>query len=226
MMQEKSVHEKVVDTSVGVELQIPGLHNARNATGALCAAILAGVRPSDAVDAISEFIGAARRFDLVSIENDVLVFNDYGHTHTEIATLLDTAHKRYPGVTVRALYQPHLYSRTKMYAKELVRALSIADDVVVCDLYPARENQEDWPGVSSQTIMDEAGRQDLSGRFSYVADMFDAGRAIVRHSKPGDLIITVGCGDIDRADSAILDELREMSAEASSEVSAENVSRE
>lgn len=180
-----------------VELAVPGLHNARNATAAIIAAILLGVEPHAAAGALATFRGAARRFDVRGTVNGITVIDDYAHHPTEIAALLDAARRRYPRASVHVLFQPHLFSRTKFFAAQFAEALEAADDVIVTGVYPARERQEDFPQVGAQTIVDaapEALRND--GRISAVEDMDLAARMIAVRTQPGDVILTVGAGDV------------------------------
>lgn len=193
---------------VDLALQVPGLHNARNAASALCAAAMAGVPLSQAQHGLSEFLGAARRFDFQGEVRGVRLYNDYAHHPTEVSVLLDAMRRRFPGRTLRVLFQPHTYSRTKIYTRELIEALQKADDVVLTSLFAARELPSDYPGISSQTLLDEAQREGAGKRFELIDDMHEGGRALAHRSVPGDVIVTVGGGDIDLADSSILTALR------------------
>jgi UDP-N-acetylmuramate--alanine ligase len=115
--------------------------------------------------------------------------------------------RRFPGRTLRVLFQPHTYSRTKIYTRELVEALKKADDVVLSHLFAAREEPSEYPGISSQTLIDEANKEGVGDRFCLVDDMFEAGRLLAHRSKRGDVMVTVGGGDINRADAVILEAL-------------------
>lgn len=178
---------------VPVTLAVPGLHNARNATAAIIAAMLLGMDAQDAADAVSTFLGAARRFQIRAQVGGVTVVDDYAHHPTEIAALLDAARRRYPQATIHVLFQPHLFSRTKFFAKEFADALAKADDVIVTGVFPARERQQDFPDVSAATIADAAGDDasiDVEERMETAAQM------IAMRAKPGDVVFTVGAGDI------------------------------
>ncbi|WP_055426504.1 UDP-N-acetylmuramate--L-alanine ligase [Bifidobacterium aesculapii] len=186
-----------------VTLAVPGLHNARNAAAALTAAVLLGVAPSDAAEAIASFRGASRRFQIRGVVKQVTVVDDYAHHPTEIAALLDAARRRYPHSVIRVLFQPHLFSRTKFFAHEFAEALAKADDVIVTGVFPAREKQEDFPGVGPLTIVRES--QGMSGvEFRAVDDMNLAARMMAMRAHHGDVVFTVGAGDITDMDEVIL----------------------
>lgn len=192
---------------VRLGLRVPGIHNARNATAALVATLLAGMPLDQVVSGLEAFLGAARRFDFCGEVDGIRLYNDYGHHPTEVATFLTAARRRFPGHTIRILFQPHTYSRTKTFAKELVDALDLADDVWLSHLFAAREKASDFPGISSKTLVDEAERRGIAGKFHLVDDMMEAGRRMADASQPGDILSTVGGGDINLANPAILEEL-------------------
>ena len=188
---------------VPVSLTVPGLHNARNAAAAITAAVLLGVDPVAAAGALATFHGAVRRFQIKGVVKQVTVVDDYAHHPTEIAALLDAARRRYPDSVIRVLFQPHLFSRTKFFAREFAEALAKADDVIVTGIYPARENQADFPGVGPLTIVREA--QGMSGvEFRAVDDMELAARMMAMRAHHGDVIFTVGAGDITDMGEVIL----------------------
>ncbi|KFI55464.1 UDP-N-acetylmuramate--L-alanine ligase [Bifidobacterium callitrichos] len=191
------------DVEQPVSLEVPGLHNARNAAAAISAAVLLGVAPADAAAAIASFRGAVRRFQVKGVVKQVTVVDDYAHHPTEIAALLDAARRRYPHSVIRVLFQPHLFSRTKFFAREFAEALAKADDVIVTGIFPAREKQADFPGVGPVTIVREA--QGMSGvEFRAVDDMELAARMMAMRAHHGDVIFTVGAGDITDMSEVIL----------------------
>ena len=215
---EGSVSERfMLDVPVGVageaafelpvELAVPGLHNARNAAAALTAAMLLGVEPGEAAKAASTFIGAARRFQVRGVVKQVTVVDDYAHHPTEIAALLDAARRRYPHGAIRVLFQPHLFSRTKFFARQFAEALAKADDVIVSGVFPARERQEDFPGVGPLSIVHEAQGGD-SAKFQAVGDMRLAAQMMAMRAHHGDVIFTVGAGDITDMGPVILHALQ------------------
>ncbi|MBT1165304.1 UDP-N-acetylmuramate--L-alanine ligase [Bifidobacterium simiarum] len=185
------------DITVG--LRIPGIHNARNASAAIIAATLLGMDPARAAEAASTFRGAARRFEIKGTVSSVTVVDDYAHHPTEIAALLDAARRRFPGSVIRVLFQPHLFSRTMVFARHFAEALAKADDVIVTGIFPAREKQSDYPDVGPQTVVDAAAglaHDPAEGWISAVPDMCQAAKMLAMRSSAGDVIITVGAGDI------------------------------
>jgi UDP-N-acetylmuramate--alanine ligase len=180
-----------------VRLDVPGAHNALNAAGALEAARLAGAEPARVARGLTGFHGAERRFQkLGATPRGALVYDDYAHHPTEIAATLGAArtleHRR-----LVAVFQPHLFSRTALLAREFGSALALADMAVVLDVYPARERAEDHPGVSGLLVA-EATADAAWGRLVYWLPRFeDARPALGRLLGEGDLCVMMGAGDID-----------------------------
>ena len=198
------------ELEVPVELSIPGIHNARNAAAAIIAAGMLGMPYERAARAAASFLGAARRFQVCGCVNGVTVVDDYAHHPTEIAALLDAARRRYPQSRIHVLFQPHLYSRTRIFAEQFAQALSKADDVIVAGIFPAREKQEDFPDVSASTIVQAADADrcvDAGEWIRAVEDMRQAAVRILDTVRTGDVVITVGAGDINRMDDVLLREL-------------------
>ncbi|WEV66254.1 Mur ligase domain-containing protein [Bifidobacterium sp. ESL0764] len=202
---------------VPVALRIPGIHNARNATAAIIVATLLGMDPALAARTAATFRGASRRFEVNGVVDGVTVVDDYAHHPTEIAALLDAARRRYPDCAIRVLFQPHLFSRTKFFVERFAAALAKADDVVVAPIFPARERQEDFPGITSQVIVDAAAglRHDPPQRWILASqDLQGGAETLVRHSNPGDVLITVGAGDVTAMDAAMLEMLKARAQES------------
>ncbi len=184
---------------VAFELAIPGEHNRRNAAAALAALELAGVPRADAEPVLARFRGAGRRFELVGERDGVTVVDDYAHHPSEIAATIAAARERTEG-RVLVLFQPHLYSRTRHLAHEFGAALSTADAAVVTEIYRARE--EPVEGVGGRLVL-EALRPGLRAGW---APTVETGAAIVRGwARSGDLVLTLGAGDVDRAGALILE---------------------
>jgi UDP-N-acetylmuramate--alanine ligase len=178
---------------VGLELAVPGEHNRRNAAGALAALELAGVARADAEPVLARFHGAGRRFELVGERHGVTVVDDYAHHPSEIAATIAAARERTNG-RVLVLFQPHLYSRTRSLAHEFGAALSAADAVCVTEIYRAREDPVE--GVSGRLVLD-ALRPGLRAGW---APAVEQGADVVRAwARPGDLVLTLGAGDVDAA---------------------------
>jgi UDP-N-acetylmuramate--alanine ligase len=182
---------------VPVELAVPGAHNALNAAAALTACRLAGADPVAAAAALKSFSGAGRRFErLGETPAGALVVDDYAHHPTEVAATLAAARTLAPQRVV-AVFQPHLFSRTRAQATEFGHALAAADVAVVTAIYPARERQEDFPGVSGLQVA-EAAADAAGGRpVAWLPGLEDAERFLRTELRAGDLCLTLGAGDID-----------------------------
>jgi UDP-N-acetylmuramate--alanine ligase len=178
-------------------LSVPGTHNAVNAAGALEAARIVGADPDRAIAGIEGFGGAGRRFQKAGVTaGGALIYDDYAHHPTEVAATLSAArtleHRR-----LVAVFQPHLYSRTALLAREFGRALAQADVVVVLDVYPARERAEEHPGVSGLRIA-QAAADAAGGRpVMWLPTFADAEPVLRGLLGEGDLCVAMGAGDID-----------------------------
>jgi UDP-N-acetylmuramate--alanine ligase len=186
---------------VAFELAVPGEHNLRNAAAALAALELAGVSRADAEPVLARFRGAGRRFELVGERGGITVVDDYAHHPSEIAATVAAARDRGDG-RVLVLFQPHLYSRTQHLAHELGAALSAADAVCVTEIYRARE--EPVPGVDGRLVLG-ALRPGL--RAGWAPTVEDGARIVASWARPGDLVLTVGAGDVERAGPLVLEAL-------------------
>jgi len=180
-----------------VGLRVPGIHNARNAVAALEACRLAGISPQRAATALASFTGAGRRFErLGETGTGAVVYDDYAHHPTEIAATLAAARTLSPRRLI-AVFQPHLYSRTAMLARELGVALAGADVAVVLDVYPARERAEDFPGVSGRVVAQTTADAARGRPVYWLADFDQAHRVLGGLLERGDLVVMMGAGDID-----------------------------
>jgi UDP-N-acetylmuramate--alanine ligase len=186
----------VVD-GVACELQVPGEHNVLNALAALEACGAAGVSLADAAGALASFSGARRRFERRGVTaSGALVYDDYAHHPTEVRATLEAARTLGPSRVV-ACFQPHLFSRTAMLARGFGEALALADVVCVLDVYPARERAEDWPGVSGWLVAAAAASAAHGRRVYWTPAMDDAFRLLSGLLSEGDLLLTLGAGDVD-----------------------------
>ena len=202
--KEDSCVAKENSCVVKVSLLIPGLHNALNASAAIIAAVLLGMSPEDAARGAKSFRGASRRFDIRGCVNGVTVVDDYAHHPTEIEALLRAARRRYPSASLRVLFQPHLFSRTRAFAKEFAKALALADDVIVTGIFPAREKQEDFANIHASTIVEAAKDQEIRVPMEAVDDMREAALKLANRAKSGDVLLTVGAGSITAMTSVML----------------------
>jgi UDP-N-acetylmuramate--alanine ligase len=180
-----------------VALAVPGAHNALNASAALEAAVLAGADERRAPAWLAGFTGAGRRFQRVGLTAaGATVIDDYAHHPTEVAATLQAARTRLPKRLV-AVFQPHLYSRTAMLAREFGAALAHADVIVVLDVYPARERAEDFPGVSGLTVARAASEHAHGREVGWLPDFASARGALAGMLREGDLCVVMGAGDVD-----------------------------
>jgi UDP-N-acetylmuramate--alanine ligase len=188
-----------------VWLGVPGAHNAINAAGALEAARIAGADIVLAIDGLRQFRGAGRRFQRLGRSSaGAEVYEDYAHHPTEIAATLQGA-RTLPHRRLLAVFQPHLYSRTTMLAREFGAALALADAAVVLDVYPARERAEDHPGVSGLLIA-EATADAAGGRAVYWLPSFDAAEAVLGGLLvEGDVCLVMGAGNVDALGRRLVD---------------------
>lgn len=181
-----------VTTAAGefpLSLQVPGRHNALNAAAAMAVALELGVAPEQAASALAGFSGASRRFEFKGEGRGVRVYDDYAHHPTEVRAALAAARSVAGDHKVHVLFQPHLFSRTREFAKDFADALNTADTALVLDIYPAREDP--IPGVTSELI---AGHLGAGGRL--VAGGQTAVEALSAAAQPGDIILTAGAGDV------------------------------
>jgi UDP-N-acetylmuramate--alanine ligase len=189
---------RFVVEGVEVTLAVPGRHNVLNAVAAMGAVRAAGVELEEAAAALGSFTGAGRRFEWVGTgPGGAAVFDDYAHHPTEVRATLEAARTLAPR-RLLACFQPHLYSRTARLRREFGHALALADGVAVLDVYPARERAEDHPGVSGWLIA--AAAADASGGRPvwWAPEQAEAERLLRAELREGDLLLTLGAGDVDR----------------------------
>ena len=186
-------------------LAVAGEHNRRNAATALAALELAGVPRDEAERVLPEFAGAGRRFELRGEAAGVRVFDDYGHHPREIAATLAAARSTVNGGRLLVVFQPHLYSRTRHLAHELARSLAAADAVAVTGVYAARE--EPVPGVEGKLVVDALVAERPGMPVAWTPELEDAVSFLARRARPGDLVLTIGAGDVERAGPLLLEEL-------------------
>jgi UDP-N-acetylmuramate--alanine ligase len=177
-----------------IELPLPGEHNRHNAGAALAALELAGVPREEAAPVLATFRGSSRRFDVHELGELILV-DDYAHHPTEIAATLAASRERWPTSRLLVLFQPHLFSRTRHLARELATALADADEIAVTDVYPARE--EPVPGVTGKLVVDALS--DLGCLPAWTPTVEAGADHLRRVARAGDVLLTIGAGDVDRA---------------------------
>jgi UDP-N-acetylmuramate--alanine ligase len=186
---------------VSFELAVPGEHNRLNAAAALAALEAAGVSADEAEGALSRFAGVQRRFELVGERGGVRVYDDYAHNPTEIAAALRTA-REHTGGRLIAVYQPHVYERTRQLAAELGEALGLADAAVVTDVIGGRDASR--PGVSGKLVLDNVPR---GVRRGWAPTLDDAATLARGWARPDDVVVTLGVGEPWRIARSIVDGL-------------------
>ncbi len=185
-------------------VDVPGHHNALNATAAFAAAVELGFAPPRVAAAIAGYRGARRRMELKGEARGVRVLDSYAHHPTELAADLRAARDIADGTQGRviAVFQPHLFSRTRIFAGEFGAALGLADEAIVLDVYAAREDPE--PGVTGQLIVDAVP----AGHARFVPDQDRVAAVIDAIAEPGDLVLTMGAGDITALGPRLVETLR------------------
>jgi UDP-N-acetylmuramate--alanine ligase len=186
-----------------LEIAVPGRHNALNATAALALTVQLGVPPAEAVAGLAAYRGARRRMELKGEADGVQVVDSYAHHPTELAADLAAARDVAAGGRLIAIFQPHLFSRTRIFASQFGAALGHADEVLVMDVYAAREDPE--PGVTGALVADAVP----GGHAQFVPDRASVPQTAAGLAKPGDIILTMGAGDVTALGPQILAALRD-----------------
>jgi UDP-N-acetylmuramate--alanine ligase len=188
-------------------IAVPGRHYALDATAAFAAAMELGVTAGPAVEGLEAYRGAQRRMEPKGEADGVRVLDSYAHHPTELAADLTAARDVAGGGRVIAVFQPHLYSRTRFFAAKFGAALGLADEALVLDVYAAREDPE--PGVSGRLVADAVP----GGRGRFLPDAADVPEVIAGLAKPGDLVLTMGAGDVTFLGPLIVAALRDRAGE-------------
>ena len=184
-----------------IGLSVPGAHNRLNAAAALAALEHAGVPRAEAASTLTWFAGLRRRFELVGEAAGVTVYDDYAHNPAKIAAAIETAREQ-ADRRVLVLFQPHLYSRTQHLSHELGRMLAGADLVAVTEIYAARE--QPIAGVSGKLVVDALVDARPGAAPGWMPRLEDGAQFLIRRARAGDLVLTAGAGDVDRAAPLIL----------------------
>ncbi len=179
------------DGTAEVKLAVPGRHNVANSMAALCCCSLIGIPMDRAIRLVAEFTGTDRRFEYKGTIGDVTIIDDYAHHPTEIASTLNSALK-YEHNRLWVIFQPHTYTRTKAFLKDFAKALSLADVVILADIYAARE--KNTIGISSLDLLEEL--KTLGSECYYFPTFDEIENFCLEKCIPGDLLITMGAGDI------------------------------
>lgn len=188
-----------------IVLQVPGRYNLENAAAAYAVGRELGCSHDALVAGAATFTGTLRRFQLVGEASGVRVYDDYAHHPTELSAALTAARRAVGEGRLIACFQPHLYSRTLEFADEFGEALTLADVAVVTDIYGAREDPV--PGITGDLVAQAC--RSHGGEVTYVADKLDLPGWLAEHSRPGDLVMTLGAGDVTLVGPLLVDVLRE-----------------
>lgn len=191
--------------TVEVGLQVPGSHNVMNATAVMAACHWLGISLDRAARALAEFSGTGRRFDVLGEANGVVVVDDYAHHPTEVSATLSAAKMRYPQRRIWAVWQPHTYSRTLTLMDGFVRAFQMADEVVVTEVYAAREKNE---GFSAAQVV--ARMSHPSVRF--IPTLNETADFLLANLKKGDVLLVLSAGDADQISARVFSGLKEKEA--------------
>jgi UDP-N-acetylmuramate--alanine ligase len=183
-----------------VGLAVPGEHNVRNALAALGVGLAFGLEVSAMAPGLAAFRGVERRFQLLGEVDGALVVDDYAHHPTEVRATIEAARTAAPDRRLVVAFQPHLFSRTRDFAREFAEALAGADAVYLADIYPARE--QPMPGVTSDLIADVMAEQGSAP--AWRGPVTALAPALADALRPGDLVVTMGAGDVTHVGPALL----------------------
>jgi UDP-N-acetylmuramate--alanine ligase len=189
-----------------VRLRVPGTHNALNAMAVIGVGIALDIPFPAIVEGLERFTGAGRRFEVLGEAQEILVMDDYAHHPTEIRATLQAARSAYPSRRLIAVFQPHLFSRTRDFMQEFAEALSDADAILLADIYPARE--QPIPGVRVAEMARQIAQLAPDKTLLYLPDKNDLVGALSWVTRPGDLALTMGAGDIRQVGERFLEVLR------------------
>jgi UDP-N-acetylmuramate--alanine ligase len=185
-----------------VELQVPGKHNVSNALAALAVAHLLNLPLADAAQVLAQFAGTGRRFEVRGETNGIIIIDDYAHHPTEIRATLAAARTRYPSHKIWAVWQPHTYSRTQILFNEFAAAFVDADEVIVTEIYAARESKEDF---SSKQVVEAMSRP-----AHFIAGLSEVSNYLIKNLRPGNILLVLSAGDADQISTEVLTRLKEV----------------
>jgi UDP-N-acetylmuramate--alanine ligase len=190
----------VLGKSESVELQVPGKHNVCNALAALSVTQLLALPLTDAAWALAQFTGTGRRFEVRGESNGIIVIDDYAHHPTEIRATLAAARTRYPSRRILAVWQPHTYSRTRALFNDFSSAFTDADEVIVTEIYAAREAKQNY---SSKQVVESMPRQ-----AHFIADLSEVSNYLIANLRPGDALLVLSAGNADQISTEVLTRLK------------------
>ncbi len=186
-----------------VHLRVPGLHNVKNSLAALAAGLMLDAPFAGLAEGLNAFVGTGRRFEMVGeTDGGVLVIDDYAHHPTELKATLAAARQAYPDRRLVAVFQPHLPSRTRDFLADFAESFTLADMVVLTDIYLARE--QPLEGVTGASLAALTADRRGADCVTYVADKHALPMRLAEVTRPGDLVLTLGAGDIREAGKQLL----------------------
>ena len=185
-----------------VELQVPGKHNILNALAALTVTQLLDLSLEEAAQALGQFSGTDRRFEVRGEANGIVVIDDYAHHPTEIQATLAAARSRYPRCPLWVVWQPHTYSRTQLLMEDFANSFGNADEVIVTEIYPAREPKQDF---SSKQVVEAMPRP-----AHFIASLPKVSNYLFTHLQPGDVLLVLSAGDADQVSTDVLAHFKEI----------------
>jgi UDP-N-acetylmuramate--alanine ligase len=202
-----STFELQWDGHVGsVQLSVPGHYNVLNAAAAYAVAVWLGADAADARRELSKYRGTYRRFQLIGMPNNVRVYDDYAHHPTEVLNTLIAARTGVGDGRVVVCFQPHLYTRTRDFWRELAQALEQADEAIVMDVCGDREDP--IPGIDGAMVANAVAPGTAHVTYEPIWD--EAAPTVARIARSGDLVITVGCGDVTKVAPKIVAEIQRL----------------
>ncbi|MFO0793721.1 MAG: UDP-N-acetylmuramate--L-alanine ligase [Candidatus Brocadiaceae bacterium] len=175
-------------------LKIPGSHNVLNALAATAVCTYIGVDKDTIKSALASYGGASRRFQIIGVQRNITVIDDYAHHPTEIRVTLKAAREFYPERRIWCVFQPHQYSRTRHLLHGFAHSFHYADRVIFADIYAARDSEYEMTAVSSRMLCEEVSNRGVDARF--IPQLGDIVNELFAEVKPGDIIITMGAGDV------------------------------
>ncbi len=184
-----------------VTLQVPGRHNVLNALAALTVVNLLDLSLEAAAQALGQFTGTGRRFEVRGEANGIVIIDDYAHHPSEIRATLAAARTRYAGRRIWAVWQPHTYSRTRTLFDQFTHAFGDADTVIVTEIYAAREPIQDYSAAQVARAMPHPSAQ-------FIADLPTVSDYLVSHLRPGDVLLVLSAGDADLVSKRVLAQLK------------------
>ena len=192
----KTTKAKIIDYAkidTDFDLKIPGEHNIKNAKAAMSVAKILDIDEKEAIKSLNDFSGTWRRFEYKGkTKNDVLIYDDYGHHPTEIKATLKGAREFFGGKKIWCVFQPHLYSRTKLLLEDFGKSFSDADEIILADIYAAREPKDE--SINSKILADEITKN--GGKAIYMESFDKIAKLLAEKAEKGDVVITMGAGDI------------------------------